>query len=200
MTRVDTDILAERVVALSPAARALLAAQLRAEPPHQVGDARLVAYIVPNAELDTQAAREYLAQRLPAYMVPAAMICLDELPLTANGKLDRKALPEPFQLVSGAGSIMARNPIEQQLTSIWEQLLGSSEPGIHDDFFELGGHSLLVARMIAQIRELYQVDVPIASFFQHPTIAGLAEQVAIQQWARTSVAAISDSERDEVEL
>jgi acyl carrier protein len=200
MTSVATTILADRIAALSPAARALLAAHLQAAPAHHTADPRLVAYVVPNTDLDTTAVREYIAQRLPAYMVPAAIMCLDEVPLTPNGKLDRKALPDPFQQAVGDSGTMARNPIEQQLTGVWEQLLGTSEPGIHDDFFELGGHSLLVARMIAQIREHYQIDVPVATFFQHPTIAGLAEQIAIRQWAGAEVEAVSDFERDEVEL
>jgi acyl carrier protein len=200
-----TAALAERLAALSPSGRMMLAARL------QVGntkaestDVRLVAYVVPAAgsTVDSVELRDYLNTRLPAYMVPSMIVAVDAMPLTPNGKLDRQALPDPVPLVMpAAGGVVApRNELEQGLAALWEGLLGTSSLSINDDFFELGGHSLLVARLVAQVRERYNVEVPVVSFFQQPTIAGLAEHIATIQWATTGVRVQADPDHDEVEL
>lgn len=198
------ETLSQRLARLSPAARTLLAARLGQTQPPQQADARLVAYVVPltGANLDMQMLRENLAQHLPAYMLPSSIVPIAALPLTPNGKLDRRALPDPFEHTPDEPGVFVgpRNELEQGIATLWSALLGIDQPGMDEDFFELGGHSLLVARLLAQLRERYAVDVPIMSFFQRPTIAALAESVATLQWASSQVSMPVDDERDEVEL
>jgi acyl carrier protein len=116
-------------------------------------------------------------------MVPSAFVRLEALPRLASGKLDRGALPEP----AGVGReleeafVAPRTPVEKLLAGIWAELLGAAEVGIHDDFFELGGHSLLATQVISRLREACQVELPLRSLFEHPTIAGLALAVSESQ-------------------
>jgi amino acid adenylation domain-containing protein len=144
----------------------------------QTDDKRLVAYVVPNqAEAPTiSALQHFLKERLPAYMLPAAFILLHTLPLTTNGKVDRRALPMPdhARTASEATFVAARSELEIQFTKIWEQILGSHPIGVQDNFFDLGGHSLLAARMFAQIEQLIGRKLPLAILFQAPTIEELA--------------------------
>ncbi|RKH37993.1 non-ribosomal peptide synthetase, partial [Corallococcus llansteffanensis] len=112
------------------------------------GDKRLVAYVVP-AELDTVRLREHLRQRLPEYMVPSAFVALTAFPLSAHGKVDRKALPAPeAPSASTTEQVPPRSALEARLVSLWEQVLRRSPVGIHDNFFELGGHSLLATQLV----------------------------------------------------
>jgi acyl carrier protein len=141
----------------------------------------LVAYVVPRpgTPLSTRQLRQDMAQRLPDFMVPAAFVLLDALPVTPNGKLDRAALPEPDWNAGHAESFAApRTPTEEALTSIWSELLGIAPIGIHDDFFALGGHSLLAARLIARVREAFGIALPVRALFEAPTIAAVAERIA----------------------
>ncbi len=153
--------------------------------PQEVGpdDRRLVAYVVarPGQALDLDELRDLAAKRLPGYMVPASFVSLAALPLTANGKVDRRALPPP----DGAGSeetsapAPPRNPIEEQLVGLWAELLGV-EPdrmGINSHFFELGGHSLLATRLISRVRADLRVEIPLRGLFEAPTPAGLARLI-----------------------
>jgi len=98
------------------------------------------------------------------------------LPLTPNGKVDRRALPAPVWTGWGSspGSVGPRTPIEEQLAEMWRQLLGVSQVGVEDNFFELGGHSLLAAQLLARVKEVFQVELPLTGLFETPTVAGLA--------------------------
>ena len=145
------------------------------------GDRRLVAYVVPAAgvaggDLSPGALADALRGALPEYMVPAAFVVLDALPVTANGKLDRRALPAP---VWGAGAEFAapRTPVEEALAAIWSQLLGVARVGREDSFFALGGHSLLATQMVSRVREALGVELPLRALFERPKLADLAAVV-----------------------
>ncbi|MGI5521524.1 amino acid adenylation domain-containing protein [Micromonospora sp. CA-259024] len=135
------------------------------------GDQRLVAYLVGGA--DVGLVRERLLARLPGYMVPSAFVWLDAVPLTANGKLDRKALPLPEHTTV----LVRREPgtvEEELLCQVFAEVLGVDTVGVDDDFFALGGHSLLATRLISRIRAVLGADIPLVNLFQHPTVAALA--------------------------
>ncbi|WP_273940849.1 non-ribosomal peptide synthetase [Kutzneria chonburiensis] len=140
---------------------------------HAAGDRRVVAYYVgsPVADADLRA---HVAAALPEYMVPAAFMPLDVLPLNSNGKVDRKALPAPvFTTVS---SRAAASGTESSLLGLFAEVLGT-EVGVEDNFFDLGGHSLLATKLVNRIRTAFDVDVPIRALFEDPTVAGLAARV-----------------------
>ncbi|MFF0034565.1 amino acid adenylation domain-containing protein, partial [Streptomyces avermitilis] len=139
----------------------------------QSGDARLVAYVVAREALRAEDVREFARERLPEYMVPAAVVLLDRMPLTANGKLDKAALPEPDFSVPAAGR-EARTPPEQLVCDLFAQVLGLPRVGVDDHFFYLGGHSLLATRLIAQIRAVFGVELELRSLFEGPTPAAVA--------------------------
>jgi amino acid adenylation domain-containing protein len=145
-------------------------------------DRRLVAYYVPDREHSTLLSelRDLIRQKLPAYMMPSAFVALEEMPLTLNGKVDRRALPAPDGVRSElAGVFVApRTPTEEMLAGIWSQVLGIEQVGVTDDFFELGGHSLLVMQVVSRIWETWRVELPVHSFFETPTVANLARIVA----------------------
>jgi acyl carrier protein len=129
--------------------------------------------------------RAALRARLPAYMVPASIVELPALPLTGNGKVDRAALPAPTGGEAPATArVPPRSPLEAHLAAIWRQVLGSEEPGVHDNFFEIGGHSLKATRVVAAIRQELAVELPLQALFEAPTIAELAAQV-VQAMAAT---------------
>ena len=130
-------------------------------------------------KLAGSALREWLSTRLPNYMVPGRFVQLDSLPITANGKVDRKALALAPELNArpGADSIPPRNELERQLTGIWEAALGRGRLGVRDDFFDLGGHSLLAIVINARIAQVLKVEVPLRWLFENPTIEGLAKRM-----------------------
>ncbi|MGC1377497.1 MAG: amino acid adenylation domain-containing protein, partial [Anaerolineales bacterium] len=115
----------------------------------------------------------YLRDRLPVYMIPSAFVFMDTLPLTTNGKIDRKALPAPDMLRSEAGYVAPRNPVEEQLARIWADVLNLDKVGVNDNFFELGGHSLLAIKLIERMRQV-KLSIDIRTLFTTPTIAALA--------------------------
>jgi len=147
------------------------------------GEKRLIAYIVPEPEISLNRLDQYLRDRLPHYMIPARIITLEQLPLSPNGKVDRRALPTPDVDLSHLATsyVPPHTPIEEALVSIWEKVLEMQRIGIHDNFFELGGHSLLATQVISHIRKTFQVDLPLQVIFHTPTIANLAQSIARMQ-------------------
>jgi len=145
-------------------------------------DARLVGYLVTHSGADQPPAglRERLREVLPDYMVPAAFVVLPTLPLTASGKIDHRALPEPnWGVIPGQVPAAPRTPAESQLAAMFAELLALSEPvGVSDNFFALGGHSLTATRLMARIRAVYGVDLSVRTLFADPTVAGLATALA----------------------
>ena len=145
------------------------------------GERRLVAYVVPTGKPGPTARylRLALAETLPAYMIPGAFIMLDALPLTANGKVDRSALPAPDSRRPDLDTpyIAPRSATEAQVTSIWSDLLGCHPVGIDDNFLDLGGHSLLAARILARTIQTFGVALPLRDFFEAPTPATLSAQI-----------------------
>jgi amino acid adenylation domain-containing protein len=144
-------------------------------------DKRLVAYLVADEETLTppapSQARAFLRERLPEYMIPHMFVPLDHLPLTANGKIDRSALPEPLarQMEAEERYVAPQTEMERRVALIWQQVLGVEKVGIHDNFFDLGGHSLLIVRVHNRLRETLGREIPIVELFRHPTVTMLAE-------------------------
>src|SRR5215207_7196243 len=141
----------------------------------QPGDKRLVAYVVGSVEVD--GLRAHLRQSLPEYMVPQAIVALDRLPLNANGKVDRKALPAPEYGGAGETYVAPRTPTEEVLAGIWAEVLGLERVGVEEGFFELGGHSILTMLVTSLVRELFGVELPVRVFFEGPKVAKLAKEV-----------------------
>ena len=144
------------------------------------GEKRLVAYVVGTngGEPDPGRLRDHLASKLPQYMVPSAIVPLERLPLTANGKVDRRVLPAPEMGDLQRGKYVApRTELERRLCEIWEELLGVDRVGIEDDFFELGGHSLLATRVVSRVRLALGREMPLRMLFEHPTIGDLCESL-----------------------
>jgi acyl carrier protein len=143
-----------------------------------VRDGRLAAYVVPagGTAPTVTGLREHAAARLPEYMVPGAWTVLDRLPLTANGKLDRRSLPAPTD-ASAAPHVAPRTPTEEVLAGIWSEVLRVERVGVHDDYFALGGHSLLAVRIIGRVRETIGAELPLRALFEAPTVARLAAWV-----------------------
>jgi amino acid adenylation domain-containing protein len=149
--------------------------------PESSGGMRLVGYVVPRrGEAAPEASvREYLRERLPEYMVPSALVMLEALPLNANGKVDRRALPVPGPTQPPPGELAApRDETESALAALWRELLGVERVGIHDNFFALGGHSLLAVKLIIRLRERFGVSPPLHALFELSTIARQAEFLA----------------------
>ncbi|MFD4371312.1 amino acid adenylation domain-containing protein [Streptomyces sp. NPDC058486] len=141
------------------------------------GERRLVAYLVPQESgLDVARVQDRVAAVLPDYMVPGAWVVLDRLPLTGNGKVDRRALPEP-RFETGTGYTAPRTPAEEILVALMGELLGRSRVGVHDNFFDLGGHSLLATRLVNRIRTHLGADLGIADLFEAPTAAALGARL-----------------------
>ncbi len=140
------------------------------------GDKRLVAYIVPIQVPPTcRELRHFLQQKLPSYMVPNVIVVLSAMPLTPNGKVDRRALPAPDSSPSDSrGFVPPRDAVEIQLQRIWSEVLQHPTVGVHDNFFELGGHSLLAVRLMAQIQQHFEKNLPLATLLASPTIEQLA--------------------------
>jgi len=176
------------------------------------GDKALVAYVSPQEPRDGAVApssgdlgtelRSFIRERLPHYMVPAAIVVLPFLKLNANGKIDRKALPAPEAALLAKPAVKAPGtPLEKQLVEIWEELLGRAPIGVDESFFELGGHSLLAIRVHSRMREALGVDLPLRSLFELVTVEQLARKLEALRWASEAPASTEgDSEREEFEF
>lgn len=149
------------------------------DPPQ--GPTQLLAYVVPSTTPSPSQDmwRRAVAQTLPDYMIPTAFITLDALPMTPNGKIDRRALPapEPQRLALGAPYMAPRTDVEVTLVRLWGTLLGVGQVGVHDDFFALGGHSLLAMQLLTRLRTTFHMDIPLATFITAPTVAALARAI-----------------------
>jgi acyl carrier protein len=153
-----------------------------------VRDERLIAYVVPRAGDDYAKAHaqritpegliEWIAGRLPDYMVPGAVVILDQLPLSANGKVDRAALPEPGDTASAEEAYVApRNETEEAIAAIWAEVLKKESVGVTENFITLGGHSLLAIRVLGRISKTFGVRLPLRTLFDAPTIDQLAPRI-----------------------
>jgi hypothetical protein len=171
------------------------------------GSKHLVAFLVPNGQPapTVPTLRRVLVEALPDSMIPSTFVMLDAMPLTPNGKVDRQALSvsDHVQLALESAYVAPRTPIEKVLTEIWAEVLGLEQVGVHDNFFELGGHSLLATQVLSRLRGACQVELPLRSLFEAPTVANLAEHVMTMQWASQALQTphqdITD-EREEGEL
>ncbi len=145
----------------------------------EVDDKRLVAYVVPKVEKSptTIELRRFLKEKLPEYMVPNTFVTIESLPLTSNGKVDRRALPTPLHNESSDKYVASRTPIEEILAQIWAQVLKVEQVGINDNFFELGGHSLLATQLVSRIRNIFKVELPLRELFATATVAELAHLI-----------------------
>jgi amino acid adenylation domain-containing protein/non-ribosomal peptide synthase protein (TIGR01720 family) len=144
------------------------------------GDKRLVAYIVGEKDgsaYDSRELRSFASNKLPGYMVPSAFVKLQTLPLTTNGKVDRRALLAPELCGREQRYIAPRTPVEEMVAGIWMEVLGAPRVGVDDDFFELGGHSLLATQVVSRIRKLWTLELPLKSVFEEGTVAGLARVI-----------------------
>ena len=161
------------------------------------GQPRLVAYVVSNGNPDGLATRlrTTLAERLPGHLTPAAFVQLDALPLTANGKLDRRQLPDPVAPAEAGG--VPSSPTELALAGIWCDLLGRARVGLDDDFFALGGHSLLATRVAARLRSKLGVEVPLRVLFEAPTLVRQARAIDALAPAPASAATEIDTTYEE---
>ncbi|QSQ54056.1 non-ribosomal peptide synthase/polyketide synthase [Xanthomonas translucens pv. undulosa] len=160
------------------------------------GDKRLIAYLVVDDEviLNADALHTQLSARLPDYMLPAAYVQLAALPLTANGKLDRRALPAPdADAIATQAYVAPEGEREALLADLWHELLGVERVGRHDNFFALGGHSLLAVRLISRIRTSLGLELPLAALFAHPRLADLAQ--ALDSAAASTLPAIVPADR-----
>lgn len=148
------------------------------------GNKYLVAYLVTKHNQPTPSIlRNFLKKKLPDYMIPAAFVFLEAFPLTPNAKINRRALPAPdtSQRNLEVDFVAPRTPTEQELASIWLEVLRLKQVGIHDNFFELGGHSLLAIQVISRLMEAFSLDFPLRYLFENPTIAELAQKAIAQQ-------------------
>ena len=142
---------------------------------------RLVGYVVVEGEFNKEKIQDELKEVLPDYMVPMVWIALEEMPLTANGKIDKKSLPEPdSSALSTVEYVAPRNETEEQLATIWQDLLGVEKVGIYDDFFELGGHSILATRLVSMIRKELEKEIAIRDVFEYTTVFSLGTHVSEQ--------------------
>jgi acyl-coenzyme A synthetase/AMP-(fatty) acid ligase/acyl carrier protein len=158
------------------------------------GGTKLIAYIVPEegVEPTTAELHSFLKDKIPSYMLPSVFVTLTEIPLTPNGKVNRRALPVPdlSEDDTSANFVAPRTPLEETLAEIWRTTLGVTQVGVESNFFDLGGHSLLATRVVSQIRERFGIELPLRVMFESPTIAGLAQHIDTEQSKDTQLGRI----------
>jgi acyl carrier protein len=157
----------------------------------EAGEQRLVAYVV--GEARAEALRAHVGRSLPEYMVPAAFVFLDALPLLPNGKLDRRALPVSELVPAEKRYVAPRTPTEEVLAGIWADVLRLERVGVEERFLELGGHSLLATRVVSRVRAQFGIKLSLRAIFETPTVAGLAQQVETLVLARLEEAKLADA-------
>ncbi|TDD40121.1 amino acid adenylation domain-containing protein [Actinomadura sp. KC06] len=150
---------------------------------------RLVGYYT--ADQDVPDLAEYCGQRLPEYMVPAVLVRLEEIPLNANGKLDRSALPDPEAGPDGPELVEPRNVVEERVAELWTDLLGGTQVGVDHNFFQIGGNSILAIRLISKLQEAFEIELRVRTIFERPTVAGQA--AAIEEQIRAEIDALPDA-------
>jgi acyl carrier protein len=147
----------------------------------ETGEKFLVAYVVPDpGKAPTSIElRRFVAAKLPDYMLPSALVFLDKVPLTPNGKIDRLALPAPDAIQREVQdlSVESSNTVERQLIDIWQEVLGTKLIGVNDNFFEIGGHSLLAVQLLARIERAFGQHISVANLYQAPTVAQLLQML-----------------------
>ncbi|MZQ80588.1 amino acid adenylation domain-containing protein [Paenibacillus sp. 5J-6] len=158
------------------------------------GERILCAYVTASRELTVSGLRAELSQSLPSYMIPAAFVQLERLPLTTSGKIDRKALPAPDKssLSTGVTYVAPVTPLQTELAGIWQDVLGVKQVGIHDNFFDLGGHSLKATLLVSRMHKQLDIQVPLRDVFRYPTIEALA--AAMQEMQASAYTAIKPAE------
>jgi aspartate racemase len=158
-------------------------------------DKQLVAYVI--GEVKSAQLRGYLEEKLPDHMIPSAFVRVETFPLTPNDKIDRRALPAPprERPALEQGFAAPRSATEKELLAIWEKVLQLEGLGIYDNFFQLGGHSLLATQVTSYVRDVFQVNLPLRTFFQGPTIAELAQNVETAQGTRLKEPALTPRSR-----
>ncbi|MGB8509395.1 MAG: phosphopantetheine-binding protein, partial [Pyrinomonadaceae bacterium] len=150
------------------------------------GEGRLVGYVVwgeGRSAATVEELRGWMRERVPEYMVPARYVAVKEMPLTPNGKLDRRALSAmtDVKLVEGGDYVAPRNYVEMKLAKMWGDLLQAGQVGREDDFFKLGGHSLLATQMLSRVRTTFQIELTMSELFRSPTLSGLSSEIIWRQ-------------------
>jgi amino acid adenylation domain-containing protein len=167
----------------------------------RLNEQHLIAYVVLRAAASSAPLLDWLRDRLPASLIPSQVIELASLPLSANGKRDRRALPQPATFVSAAPPVQPRTPIEVTLAAIWREVLQLSDLSIHDNLFELGGNSLIAIRIHSRLCQAIELDLPLRSLFERPTIAQLADYIqTLQQTLTQMQPPLATAGRKEIEL
>jgi amino acid adenylation domain-containing protein len=181
----------EAVLSLHPAVREAVVTACEDIP----DDKYLAAYVVYNVGIPTQETqsfileiRQFLQGKLPEYMLPKAYTILESIPLTPNGKIDRRALPMPDSVTfDNLNYVAPQTQVEKLLVEIWAKLLGKEQVGIRDNFFELGGHSLLATQLVSRIRDAFKIDLPVRNLFEAPTVEQFARYIDTMRWAAKGV-------------
>ena len=184
----------DSAIACIPGVREVVTMAREDEP----GNRRLVSYVVSDGEANATAMRKSLQEQLPPYMVPSSFVFLETLPVTANGKVDRKALAAlKVDDTSDRGDYVApRNEAEERMTDIWKSLLRVAQVSVEEDFFELGGHSLLAIQLVSRIQQVFGKTVPVRTVFRASTIAALVQEMAHLEDGETGVEPISVVDRN----